>query len=156
MGSRESLSLSSFHVRELRKHFVKKLSACAALGAMVSQLSVDEVADLLKNEGFKENVVKFFVKHEIDGEALLLLEKDHLNRIGSVKLGDILKFEKFISRLRESSTTEDAPALTGPSQTVRTQYLYLDFLYDCYLHCRGYLKKGKMNALVLPQTRVAE
>ena len=103
-----------------------KLRACAALGAMVSQLSVDEVADLLKNEGFKENVVKLFVENEVDGEALLLLEKrEHLNRIGLVKLGDIVKFEMFISRLRESSTTEDAPALTGPSQTVRTQYSYL-------------------------------
>ena len=123
---------------------------------MVSQLSVDEVADLLKNEGFKENVVKLFVENEIDGEALLLLEKEeHLNRIGLVKLGDIVKFVKFISRLRESSTTEDAPALTGPSQTVRTQYSYLDCLYDCYLH-RGYLKKGKMNSLMLRQTRVAE
>ena len=104
---------------------MKKLRACAALGAMVSQLSVDEVEDLLKNEGFKENVVKLFVENEIDGEALLLLEKkEDLNQIGLVKLGNILKFQKFISRLRESSTTEDAPALTGPSQTVRTQYSY--------------------------------
>ena len=90
---------------------------------MVSQLSVDEVADLLKKGNFPENVTKLFVANEIDGKAFLLLKNDeHLKYIG-IALDDRSQLLDFISRLRggKSDTSNEAQLETeaGLLQSVR-------------------------------------
>ena len=59
--------------------------------------SVDEVAGLLKEKGFREDVIQLFESNGIDGEAFLLLEDDKdLEKLGVTQLGERLKLRKLI------------------------------------------------------------
>ena len=84
--------------------------------------SVDEVADLLREKGFREDVVQLFVSNDIDGEALLLLEDDQLqclNELGVTSLGDRLKLRKLI-RDASNEITPPAGSRGTTAESVRT------------------------------------
>ena len=76
----------------------------------LSQLSVAEVADLLKREKIlNEKGIRLIVENEIDGQALLVCETDeHLKEIGLRGIGDRLKLRAFISKHRTKSVTPAA------------------------------------------------
>ena len=83
--------------------------------------SVDEVADLLREKGFREDVVQLFVSNDIDGEALLLLEDDQLqclNELGVTSLGDRLKLRKLIRDASNGITP--AGSIGTTAESVRT------------------------------------
>ena len=70
----------------------------------LSQLSVAEVADLLKREKIlNEKGIRLIVENEIDGET-----DEHLKEIGLRGIGDRLKLRAFISKHRTKSVTPAA------------------------------------------------
>ena len=76
---------------------------------------MNEVADLLREKRFREDVVQLFVSNGIDGEALLLLEDDKdLEKLGVTLLGDILKLRKLIKDARVTvASNEITPGSSG-------------------------------------------
>ena len=78
---------------------------------MVSQLSVDELVDLLKRETvISEEGISFIVKNEIDGQALLLPETvEHLEELG---VGDRAKLRAFISKCWTPAAKNDVNPLS--------------------------------------------
>ena len=111
-------------------------------------VSVDEVAGLLREKGFREDVVQLFVSNGIDGEAFLLLEDDKdLQTLGVPLMGDRLKLRKLIRDTRNASnevtpaggssgtTTESVgattsttttPAIPAPHVGERPIWIYVD------------------------------
>ena len=93
--------------------------------------SVDEVADLLREKRFREDVVQLFVSNDIDGEALLLFEDDkNLQKLGVTLLGERLKLLKLIrdARIASNETTSASSSGTAAEAVSATIVLLL------YLH----------------------
>ena len=84
----------------------------------VSRLTPTEVAELLKREKISERGIVAIVENKLDGEALLLLEKDeHFAAIG-IKLGDMLKLKKIIAKHK---TAEQPVTTSSTDQSVRVR-----------------------------------
>lgn len=67
---------------------------------MQSLQSENQVADLLRKEGFTEDVIQTFKTEYIDGEAFLLLEDNHMEKMG-LKMGIRLKLAKLLENTRK-------------------------------------------------------
>ena len=67
-------------------------------------LTTSQVAELLKKDGFRDDVVQLFVENEVDGEALMMLETyEDMKAVGLTKHGDRLKIKKFIQKYQEGA-----------------------------------------------------
>ena len=73
----------------------------------MEHVTVGQVAELLKEEGFPEDVVQRFAESAVDGKALMMLETDEdMKELGLNKLGDRLKLKKLISKSRGGANKE--------------------------------------------------
>ena len=90
----------------------------------VSRLNPAEVAQLLKREKIiSEKGIGLIVENGVDGEALLLLERDEDFAEIGIKLGDKLKLRKFIAKhtTAEQPVTTDHEATEQPVTTEATE-----------------------------------
>ena len=73
-------------------------------------LTTSQVAELLKKEGFRDDVVQLFVENKVDGEALMMLKtiKD-MKAVGLTKIGDRIKIQKLIKKYKEDANTKEIP-----------------------------------------------
>ena len=85
----------------------------------MSQLSISEVANLLRKEGFRESVVELVADCKIDGETLLLLDYYNLEKIGVTRVADRVKFCDLISELRKSYAAPEAQLCGQADSSVR-------------------------------------
>ena len=86
----------------------------------MEKLSAGQVAEMLKEEGFPENVVQLFEENAVDGEALMLLETDEdMKELGLHKLGDRLKIRRLLSKYREGANTKEVPPADHEKESVR-------------------------------------
>ena len=116
---------------------------CTWHSVQMQAFSVDEVADLLREKRFREDVVQLFVSNDIDGEALLLFEDDkNLQKLGVTLLGERLKLRKLIRDARiasnettsasssgtaaESVSATSTPAVPAPHDGERPIWIYVD------------------------------
>ena len=84
----------------------------------LSRLTPTEVAELLKREKISERGIVAIVENKLDGEALLLLEKDEdFTEIG-IKVGDKLRLRRFIAKHR---TAEQPVTTSSTDQSVRVR-----------------------------------
>ena len=74
-------------------------------------LTTSQVAELLKKEGFRDDVVQLFVENKVDGEALMMLEteEEYMKELGLKNVGDKLKIKKFIKKYKEGANTKEMP-----------------------------------------------
>ena len=103
------------------------IASCTRLGSAESRgwlrmegWTTSQVAELLKKEGFRDDVVQLFVVNEIDGEALMMLETDeHMKEVGLTKHGDQLKIKKFIKKCKEGANAKEIPPDDHERESVR-------------------------------------
>lgn len=75
--------------------------------------SVDQVCDFVRRQPHGEDFVDEFQSQEIDGQALLLLEIEHLREVMNMKLGKAVKIWKAIKEMKEAAAA--ASASTSPA-----------------------------------------
>lgn len=66
---------------------------------------MQEVADFIQNLPGCSEYVDEFVNQEVDGEALMLLQSEHLMSVMNMKLGPAIKLIAKISSMRGDGTT---------------------------------------------------
>ena len=85
----------------------------------MEHLSSSQVAELLKKEGFPEDVVQLLADKAVDGKALMMLETDEdMKELGFKKLGDRLKIKKFKSYYKGATNTTKLPLADHHKQLV--------------------------------------
>ena len=83
---------------------------------IMEKLSIIQVAELLKKEGFSDDVVDIFTDNAIDGKALkMLTSHEHMKELGLKRMGDRLKLENLISNYEE---TEELPPAEPPAEII--------------------------------------
>lgn len=88
---------------------------------IMEHLTVSEVGELLKKEGFPGDVVQLFADNAVDGEALMMLETDeNMKELGLKKVGDRLKIKKLISKYRGGDILPPADREKESVRIVRT------------------------------------
>ena len=93
---------------------IGSLANCSWL--IMEKLSITQVAELLKKEGFSEDVVDIFTDNAIDGKALkMLTSHEHMKELGLKRMGDRLKLENLISNYEE---TEELPPAEPPAEII--------------------------------------
>lgn len=96
----------------------------------MEHLSSSQVAELLKKEGFPEDVVQLLADKAVDGKALMMLETDEdMKELGFKKLGDRLKIKKLISHYKGATNTTNLPLADHHKQLVSK------IMTMCQLHC---------------------
>ena len=71
-------------------------------------LTTSQVAELLKKEGFRDDVVQLFVENKVDGKALMMSET-YETVCMKVEVGDKLKLYNFIEKYKEGANTKEIP-----------------------------------------------
>ena len=85
----------------------------------MEKLSIIQVAELLKKEGFSEDVVDIFTDNAIDGKALkMLTSHEHMKELGLKRMGDRLKLENLISNYEEAADAEELPPAEPPAEII--------------------------------------
>ena len=100
---------------------------------------MDEVADLLREKRFCEDVVQLFVSNDTDGKALLLLEEDKdFEKLGVTSWGSIVMLRKLVQDARIASneatsgtiaasvSAASTPAIPAPHDGERPIWIYVD------------------------------
>ena len=83
----------------------------------MEKLSIIQVAELLKKEGFTKDVVDLFTENDIDGKALkMLTSHNHMRELGLRKMGDMLKLEELISNYKETADAGELPPAEPPAK----------------------------------------
>ena len=74
-------------------------------------LTTSQVAELLKKEGFRDDLVQLFVENEVDGEALMMLETDDcMKDLGVTEVGDRRQLKRFIKKcMYKGANTNERP-----------------------------------------------
>ena len=77
-------------------------------------LTTSQVAELLKKEGLRDDVVQLFVENEVDGKALMMLETEedytmYMKELGLTKVGDKLKIKNLIRKYKEDAKSKEIP-----------------------------------------------
>ena len=72
-------------------------------------LTTSQVAELLKKEGVRDDVVQLFVKSKVDGKALMMMETDVdcVKAVGITGVGDKLKLKNIIQKYKEDVNTKE-------------------------------------------------
>ena len=85
----------------------------------MEKLSITQVAELLKKEGFSEDVVDLFTDNAIDGKALkMLTSHEHMKELGLKRMGDRLKLANLISNYEENADAEELPPAEPPAEII--------------------------------------
>ena len=86
----------------------------------MEKLSITQVAELLKKEGFSEDVVDIFTDNAIDGKALMMLRShEHMKELGLKRMGDRLKLENLVSNYKETADhAEELPPAEPPAEII--------------------------------------
>lgn len=75
-------------------------------GPNIVKWSVDEVCDYVRGLPDYRDYAEDFANHEIDGQALVLLNENHLMSTMNIKLGWALKFMSHIETLKKKATEQ--------------------------------------------------
>ena len=85
----------------------------------MEKLSITQVAELLKKEGFSDDVVDIFTDNAIDGKALMMLRShEHMKELGLKRMGDRLKLENLVSNYKETADAEELPPAEPPAEII--------------------------------------
>lgn len=111
----------------------------------LDSLSTSEVCNLLKTNGFDEDVVEIFLANKIDGSTLLELNSNDFKELGLVALGDRKKLEKLKNANKTSRSSETNTST--PSHKALHSFLELWFnemfirTFDCTLHTGHFTRR---------------
>ena len=104
-------------------------------------LTTRQVAELLKKEEIRDDVVQLFVENEVDGKALLMLEtdEDYMKELGLTKVGDKLKIKNLIKKYKEDAKSKEIlPVEHHERESVR-KCINLQYILRLHLHVTGFV-----------------
>lgn len=87
---------------EAKKAAVESNAEAEEQVSFLVKWTVDEVCDYIRNYSGYSDYAEDFMQHEIDGQALLLLNENHLVQTMNIKLGPALKIMSKIEAIKNS------------------------------------------------------